>query len=146
MIKYKLNCSKCNAKNFDSWFLNSKEYEKLKKKNLICCYICGSKNINKSIMAPSVKKRNKQDIDEIISLKRNSHIKSKIYNFQKFIKKNFEDVGKNFPYEARSLHYNNKKNKKGLLVLHQKRILRNLMKRELVPKCFHGLIKIIKFF
>ncbi len=31
MIKYKLNCSKCN-KNFDSWFLNSKEYEKLKKK------------------------------------------------------------------------------------------------------------------
>ena len=135
MIKYKLNCSKCN-KNFDSWFLNSKEYEKLKKKNLICCYICGSKNINKSIMAPSVKKRNKQDIDEIISLKRNSHIRSKIYNFQKFIKKNFEDVGKNFPYEARSLHYNNKKNKKGIFGIASKKDIKELNEEGISTQMF----------
>ena len=31
MIKYKLNCKKCNL-NFDSWFASSKEFEKLKKK------------------------------------------------------------------------------------------------------------------
>ena len=33
MIKYKLICKKCE-KTFDSWFASSKEYEKLKKKNI----------------------------------------------------------------------------------------------------------------
>ena len=32
----------------------------------------------------------------------------------KFIKKNFEFVGDNFAYEARTIHYNNKKNNKGI--------------------------------
>ena len=30
------------------------------------------------------------------------------------LKSNFDDVGDNFPYEARSLHYRDKKNKKGI--------------------------------
>ena len=34
MIKYKLKCKRCK-KSFDSWFSSSKEYEKLKKINLI---------------------------------------------------------------------------------------------------------------
>ena len=34
--------------------------------------------------------------------------------YQKFIKKNFEYVGENFAYEARSIHYNNKKKDKGI--------------------------------
>ena len=33
---------------------------------------------------------------------------------QKFIKSNFDYVGKNFAYEARSIHYNNKKKNKGI--------------------------------
>ena len=34
--------------------------------------------------------------------------------YQKFIKNNFEYVGENFAYEARSIHYNNKKKTKGI--------------------------------
>ena len=34
--------------------------------------------------------------------------------YQKFIKKNFDYVGKNFAYEARSIHYKNKKREKGI--------------------------------
>ncbi len=53
MIKYNLECS-C-GETFESWFQNSSEYEKLLKKNLINCYVCGSsKTVKKSIMAPSV--------------------------------------------------------------------------------------------
>ena len=53
MIKYNLECS-C-GETFESWFQNSNEYEKLLKKNLINCYVCGrSKTVKKSIMAPSV--------------------------------------------------------------------------------------------
>ncbi len=34
--------------------------------------------------------------------------------YQNFIKKNFKYVGTNFAYEARSIHYNNKKTDKGI--------------------------------
>ena len=38
----------------------------------------------------------------------------KLKEFQKFIKNNFEYVGENFTYEARSIHYNSKKKTKGI--------------------------------
>ena len=46
MIKYKLNCKDCNL-SFDSWFASSKEFEKLRKKNLLSCYKCNSTNVKK---------------------------------------------------------------------------------------------------
>ena len=53
MIKYKLICKECNNI-FDSWFSNSKEYEKLKKRKYLNCHICGSRKIEKTLMAPNV--------------------------------------------------------------------------------------------
>ena len=53
MIKYKLICKNCDL-TFDSWFSTSKEFEKLKKKNLLSCHNCNSKQIQKRIMAPKL--------------------------------------------------------------------------------------------
>ena len=53
MIKYNLKCE--NKHEFESWFSDSNEYEKLKeKKKLLDCIYCNSKKINKSIMSPMV--------------------------------------------------------------------------------------------
>ena len=52
MIKYNLKCDQDHE--FESWFSNSSEFEKLNKKNLLECIYCNSKKINKSIMAPMV--------------------------------------------------------------------------------------------
>ena len=41
-------------------------------------------------------------------------INKKMKQYQIFIKKNFEYVGNNFAFEARSIHYDNKKGKKGI--------------------------------
>ena len=38
----------------------------------------------------------------------------RISNYQKFIKKNFDYVGENFAYEARLIHYKDKKVSKGI--------------------------------
>ena len=112
VIKYKLKCLKC-SKVFDSWFNSSVEYEKLKKKNFLTCYLCGSKNIDKTIMSPNI--LNTVDkINNIKSFEKQIKIKNKILEFQKFIEKNFENVGDNFTYKARSLHYDSKDNQKGI--------------------------------
>ena len=112
MIKYNLNCKNCNL-NFDSWFASSTEFEKLKKRKLLSCHVCNSLKIEKSLMMPSV--INKISIrKDKTSSKKNVDIKKTIIEYQKFIKKIFDYVGENFTYEARSLHYKNNKNKKGI--------------------------------
>ena len=47
-------------------------------------------------------------------LEKYRNIKKKIKEYQKIIRNNFEYVGKNFAYEARSIHYNKKNKKKGI--------------------------------
>ncbi|WP_440930693.1 DUF1178 family protein [Candidatus Pelagibacter sp.] len=111
MIKYQLNCQKCKIE-FDSWFASSKEYERLKNKNLLCCIECGSNSVEKSLMAPNLSsKKNKLDIQEN---KKILEIKNKLKEYKKFVEKNLDYVGDNFAYEARSIHYGGKKRKKGI--------------------------------
>ena len=109
MIKYNLTC-KCNC-TFDSWFASSEEFERLMKRKLITCIECDSNTINKSIMSPNIsnsKKINKE------SYKFQKDIKKKIIEYQKFIKQNCKYVGDNFAKEVRTIHYDNKKNTKGI--------------------------------
>ena len=112
MIKYKLKCKNCKL-TFDSWFASSLEYEKLKRKKLISCHICNSIKVEKTLMAPKMLNRGLKD-KSIKEFKKYKNINRKLKEYQKFIKNNFEDVGDNFAYEARSIHYNDKKNKKGI--------------------------------
>ena len=112
MIKYKLICKDCETI-FDSWFSSSKEYERLKKKNFINCHICNSLSVEKTLMSPNVfmpKNNSKTDI----KIEKYKKTKKIILKYQEFIKKNFDFVGENFAYEARSLHYKNKKDSKGI--------------------------------
>jgi len=106
MIKYKLTCKDCSYK-YDSWFASSKEFEKLKISKYLNCLSCNSLNIDKSLMAPSVLNNKTSD-------KKLIEVKNKLKEYKKFIKNNFDYVGENFVYEARSVHYNNKKRKKGI--------------------------------
>ena len=112
MIKYKLICKDCNIK-FDSWFASSNEYEKLKKRKFLTCHICNSLKVEKTLMAPQLIK-SKTKYETKLDIPKYQKIKKTIKNYQKFIKDNFQYVGNKFAYEARSIHYNNRKNSKGI--------------------------------
>jgi len=112
MIKYKLTCNDCDT-SFDSWFASSSEYEKLKKMKHINCHECGSLKVEKSLMSPNVLNAKKK-VSEIEKNKKYIKVRNKIKEYQKFIKNNFDYVGKNFAYEARSIHYDDIKKTKGI--------------------------------
>ena len=112
MIKYKLVCKNCNNF-FDSWFASSKEYEKLKNLKHIICDNCNSLKVEKTLMTPSIL-NSKKEKPVILKNKKYTKIKDTIKQYQKFIKNNFEYVGEDFAYKARSIHYNNKKKLKGI--------------------------------
>ena len=124
MIKYKLICKKCE-KNFDSWFASSNEFEKLKRKKLLTCIVCNSIKVEKNLMAPKVINSNlsnnyKEEHQKF------GDIKKVVKKYQNFIKQNFDYVGNNFTYEARSIHYNNKKKEKGIYGTASKKDLKEL--------------------
>jgi hypothetical protein len=112
MIKYKLICKDCKS-SFDSWFASSNDYEKLKKLKYINCQNCNSLKVEKNLMAPNVL-NSKKIKSNLIKKDKLIKVKNKLREYQKFIKNNFENVGENFAYEARSIHYENKKKTKGI--------------------------------
>ena len=131
MIKYKLICKDCES-TFDSWFSSSKEYERIKKRNFLIGHICNSPNVRKTLMSPSVLMS--KDEKETQKYRETRKLVSK---YQQFIKKNFDYVGENFSYEARSIHYKNKKSKKGIYGTATKEDLKELKEEgieiEMVP-------------
>ena len=111
MIKYNLKCE--NNHEFESWFSESEEFNKLNKKNLLECIYCSSKKINKSIMAPMIsnfKNSNEKKLEIDKDLKKQ---KDKLLEFRKYIERNFDYVGKDFSKKVREVYYD-KKNKKAI--------------------------------
>ena len=110
MIKYNLRCH--NNHQFESWFSDSNEFEKLNKKKLLECIYCSSKKISKSIMAPMisiVNETNNKKRDKIENIIKSE--KDKLLNLRDYIEKNFENVGKNFSKKVRDVYYDNNSKK-----------------------------------
>ena len=108
MIKYNLKCK--NKHEFESWFSDSKEFEKLKSKKMIECIFCKTKSIEKSIMAPNVLNQEQKQKNQK-SIKYIKKIQKDLSKMRNFVEKNFEYVGNNFPREVRNVYYDKRKNK-----------------------------------
>ena len=108
MIKYNLKCK--NKHEFESWFLDSKEFEKLKLKKMIECSFCGTKSIDKTIMSPNIGIKELEEKGFKTSNKLEK-VRSDLLKMRNFVEKNFEYVGKDFPREVRNVYYDNRKNK-----------------------------------
>tara|TARA_X000000368_G_scaffold396793_1_gene365356 strand:+ start:323 stop:748 length:426 start_codon:yes stop_codon:yes gene_type:complete len=111
MIKYCLKCKNCSLE-FESWFSSSKEFDRLKKLKYLNCQNCNSTKIEKSLMSPNLSNTKKKNFKQ--NEQKIKEVKNELKKYQKFVKDNFEFVGDNFAYEARSIHYNKKKGKKGI--------------------------------
>ena len=72
MIKYNLKCHKNHE--FESWFSNSQEFEKLNKKDLLECIYCSSKKINTLALSGL-----KNDNNSIRSAKNSIYVPMKTY-------------------------------------------------------------------
>ena len=105
MIKYNLKCK--NKHEFESWFSDSLEFDKLLKKNLIECVFCKTKSVKKSIMSPRISNKNQITFPS----REIKKVKKDLIKLKKFIEKNFDYVGENFPSEVRKVYYDKKRNK-----------------------------------
>ena len=111
MIKYNLKCE--NEHEFESWFSDSNNFEKLRKKKLLECIFCNSIEVKKSIMSPRILKSKKNQNLKNDSSQDILEVKKELKSLRKFIEKNFEFVGDKFAKKLRHIYYDNK-NKKNI--------------------------------
>ena len=109
MIKYNLKCHQGHE--FESWFSNSEEFEKLNNRKLLECIFCSSKKITKSIMSPMISSSKNKDRQFDILDKDLKDRKDKFLKLRKYVEKNFEYVGKDFSKKVREVYYDKKNNK-----------------------------------
>ena len=108
MIKYNLKCE--NDHEFESWFSDSQEYDKLDKKKLLECIYCSSNKIKKSIMSPMISgKKLNSDSFNIFDQKLLDD-RDKLIKLRKYVENNFEFVGNKFSKKVREVYYDKKNN------------------------------------
>ena len=100
MIKYALICE-CDAE-FDGWFPDSASYDKQKKAGQVTCPMCDSNKVAKAVMAPNLtKKSNTKTSSGGGQLMMSGRARRILKQIEQTVKKEFVDVGKKFPQEAR---------------------------------------------
>ena len=109
-IKYILKCDRDHE--FESWFSDSKEFDKLNRKNFLECIFVPQK-IQKSIMSPMVsgvksKEKNLNFVSQ--ELKKE---KIKLIKLRNYVEQNFEFVGDKLSKKVREVYYD-KNSKKSI--------------------------------
>jgi hypothetical protein len=106
MIKYSLICDASHS--FEGWFSNSADFDKQSKKRLLECPVCGSAKVEKALMAPAIARKGSLSVSSAKEEKLAAYRKELNEAARKakaYVEKNFDNVGKKFPEEARKIHY-----------------------------------------
>jgi hypothetical protein len=103
MIRYALTCSEKHE--FDSWFQSAEAYERLHASGHIACSVCGSSDVGKLLMAPSVRPARKAAASEAATLTAPaSPVEKALAEMRRKVEENSDYVGMNFAAEARAIH------------------------------------------
>jgi hypothetical protein len=124
MIRYSLRCERDHA--FESWFQDSSAYDAQVKRKLVSCPVCSSVKIEKAIMAPRiVGKKGRERAEPVptaptptapaeipaaatstpLMMAQERELRAKLKELRDHIVKNADNVGEQFPNEARKMHY-----------------------------------------
>lgn len=104
MIRYSLICDK--GHDFEGWFSESGDFDRQKASGYLSCPACGSLEVSKVLMAPSVSTaRRKEAVHALAVTEVQKAAMATLKEAVASIRANSEDVGDRFPEEARKIHY-----------------------------------------
>ena len=125
MIRYALHCERDHT--FESWFQDSSAFDTQVKRKLVSCPVCESVKVEKAIMAPRiVSKKGRERAEPVpatpapataapaestasgstpLLMAQERELRTKLKELRDHIVKNADNVGEQFPNEARKMHY-----------------------------------------
>ena len=103
MIRYRLKCDKGHE--FDSWFASMAAYDSLRGAGHVACAICGSAQVEKALMAPSVSSDEKaEENTPLAAPSPQDALAEKLAAWRRHVEANSDYVGLEFAREARAMH------------------------------------------
>lgn len=116
MIRYDLRCA--GGHGFDGWFRSSDDFDAQARRGLLACPVCGSAEVEKTLMAPAVRLRSAAapveaapasavpDGAQPVALvdERQAKLRGMLSELRAQLTANSEDVGERFPEVARQMH------------------------------------------
>jgi hypothetical protein len=112
MIRYSLQCSAGHG--FEGWFSSSQDHEEQKARGVVACPVCGSHDVGKTLMAPSVSTGRKKEARRELAARQAAALPAdpkkremlkQIKELRDKVLAGAEDVGERFSEEARKIHY-----------------------------------------
>jgi hypothetical protein len=103
MISYNLTCS--NGHEFEGWFNNSAAYDEQAARHLVECPTCGDTQVEKGLMAPAIGAKTavrEGRAEKAAALRKMRKLMREV---REHVETNFDDVGREFPEEARKIYY-----------------------------------------
>ena len=108
MIKFTLKCDRDHQ--FESWFQSTGAFEKLKATGMVSCAVCGSSDVDKALMSPSVQAGREAPAAPTEQDKPAgagavpADAARKLAALKKHVEANSDYVGLKFAAEARDMH------------------------------------------
>ena len=108
MIVYNLACDQSH--HFEGWFSSADDFDKQLEHDQVSCPVCGSVSVSKKLSAPYVSTKSDQPQNKAPKMSPETAVAGmnlqQLHNkFIDYVMKNTVDVGKQFPEEARKIHY-----------------------------------------
>ena len=103
MIRYALHCH--SGHDFDGWFRSADDFDTQLKRGLVSCPECGSAQVEKALMAPSVSTGRKQEKIALAMGEQQRQMLEQLQSLSRKLRENAEDVGDRFADEARKIHF-----------------------------------------
>jgi hypothetical protein len=124
MIRFTLQCDKEHA--FEGWFASNEAFDGQVERGLLDCPFCGSRRVEKALMAPSVvtgrrkAKQSNAELDPVdtpapeaaailpapmVLAPEQAEVLVKLQELSRQVRATTENVGKDFAEEARKIHF-----------------------------------------
>jgi hypothetical protein len=102
MIRYALRCDHDHG--FEAWFGSSSDFDDQSTRGLVECPFCGSRAVEKAIMAPAVSGTRKSAAAPEVARKMQTMMMEAAREVRAHVEANFDYVGDRFAREARDIH------------------------------------------
>ena len=103
MIRFSLCCDKDH--DFEAWFRGNDDFDTQKRRGLVECPACGSRKVEKALMAPAVSTGRKRDKIALAMGEQQKKAMAEIRALADKIRENADYVGPKFAEEARKIHF-----------------------------------------
>lgn len=104
MIRYALKCR--SGHSFEAWFRDSAAYDAQRAQGIVACAVCGDAEIDKALMAPSVRPVDGggERPQAVLSAPDDSPLSQALTALRRHVEQTADYVGPRFAEEARRLH------------------------------------------